>query len=181
MNKLVICKLFLLLLLSFPYVALSQNGECTIDLKKYEYYIGTSKITNITFELTNICSEDVYVWIEKDSVETAGYNNLIRKYFFKTKGDFSFIQLIGENMSSSMPTSIYFSFIKKLNPNDKFFINVIYEGNVDNISELSSCFKRQIVSIKRSLLLNYFDPNILNDNLFTGTNLTLLSKYFIRR
>src|ERR1035437_9603988 len=81
------------------YQAHGQDNDINIKIINNAYVIDSSNITTVSFELQNFSQEEVLVWIEKENVKNLSLKEKTIMYFFKQKGDFSLVQLVGENLT----------------------------------------------------------------------------------
>ena len=137
--------------------------ELKADIKTDVYFIDSIEFNLVTLELRNTTKEDVYVWIEEDSIHGLTTDQKVKSFYFKNKGDFSLIQLINENLANEIPSILFKSLIKKVPPNDCFIISILYkkESNAaigsEEFKKIESFLKNNIVYMNHSTISKFLD------------------------
>lgn len=82
----------------------NQHDPLDIEVSQQQYYVrnqsGNSyKLMCVTeYKITNTSEEVYYSWLDYEKPKYSERNLAIRRYFFKAKGDFSFFNLMTDNV-----------------------------------------------------------------------------------
>lgn len=106
-------KIFIIVGFVTAYFIPALSQELKTDIENSVYFIDSIEFNLVTLELRNTTKEDVYVWIEEDSIHGLTTDQKVKSFYFKNKGDFSLIQLINENLANEIPSILFKSLIKK--------------------------------------------------------------------
>jgi len=126
------------LLFVCPIKCNSQTADSLIIIQDSTCIgVDSSKILySLLYEIENKSSTAFYLWIEKDIHSTE--REKIRDYIIRNKGDMSVYQMAMETEITFGCRAIFCNFLKKINPQEKFNIQII------SSEELSDCKKKQI-------------------------------------
>ena len=113
------------------------NAKCEIitDSTSMSYYDAITKrtYTMVCYEITNNSSEDYYTWISLDTIDNKTKKDIIHDFFKKRKGDFSYIDLMFEELATPLSISIGYTFITKISPGCKFHYLFVQSNGEDSI------------------------------------------------
>ena len=141
------------LLTAFVTLLFHLNAKCEIiaDSIPMSYYDAITKrtYTMVCYEITNNSSEDYYTWISLDTIDNKTKNDIIYDFFKKRKGDFSYIQLMFEELAKPLSISIGYTFITKISPGCKFHYLFVQSNGVDSI------YSNRIVVIPKDEVESY--------------------------
>lgn len=143
-------------------------GQVQIDSSSIDYYNGVTHEYEIidTYVITNKSKEEYLTWIALDSHTNKSDVFQIRKYFFKPKNDFSFLNMMNE--LSEIKCQIGYTFIKNILPGESFAYIVTRKLRQPNI------YINRIVVIERTKVEDFIKTRI-NENLFFNYPLIVLS------
>lgn len=143
----------------------------TIDTLSYSYLneLTQKEQSVIGCNISNKSSENYFTWVASEKIIGVSNEKLIRDYFFKVKGDFSFFQLMVETIDESVLSKTYIgrTFLKKIAPNESFTYQIL-KDNPD-----SDLYKDKIVLIKESELYQYMQLEIQEKYLFRFSSIVL--------
>lgn len=113
------------------------NAKCDVitDKSSISYYDAITKgtYTMVCYEITNNSLEDYYTWISLDTIGNKTKNDIIYDFFKKRKGDFSYIQLMCEELAKPLSITIGYTFITKISPGSKFRYIFMLSNGADSI------------------------------------------------
>lgn len=119
--------LFILLLLSLGIIAsCSLLSSKPIDIKRQTalYQYPNTYVCCVDYSITNRSSEPYLTWLDFDKQTDSSLSDekLVRNYFLKNKGDFSFLTLMTDNVVfiDGYSPIIGYTFVKQLNPGESF-------------------------------------------------------------
>lgn len=124
----------------------SENPEFKIEVNDYQTDSAEYKQVDIT--VTNSTGVSQVLWIDYKNRDSMNTHDRINEYFYARKGDFTLSSLLYEELANELPTHLYLTFYKILNPNDQFVFTLLIKGPFDNLIEFIDIFKEQIVIVK---------------------------------
>ena len=143
----------------------------TIDTLSYSYLneLTQKEQSVIGCNISNKSSENYFTWVASEKITGKSNEKLIRDYFFKVKGDFSFFQIMVETIDESVLSKTYIgrTFLNKIAPNESFIYQIL-KDNPD-----SDLYKDKIVLIKESELYQYIQLEIQEKYLFRFSSIVL--------
>jgi hypothetical protein len=157
----------LIFIFQLSFHCLSQNTDGIIIKKKSScYYLDINNYCSFLYEIENKSNNTFYLWIEED-IHTPELER-IKDYFEKNKGDMNLYQMAMERLVTYAPFALYYTFLKKLNPQEKFSIYVLSMEEIsDNEKEEVFTFlDEHLVIVKENILeqqikaLSNFNPQI---------------------
>ena len=129
------------------------NAKCEIitDSTSMSYYDAITKrtYTMVCYEITNNSSEDYYTWISLDTIDNKTKKDIIYDFFKKRKGDFSYIDLMFEELAKPLSISIGNTFITKISPASKFHYLFVQSNGANSI------YSNRIVVIPKAEVESY--------------------------
>ena len=129
------------------------NAKCEIitDSTSMSYYDAITKrtYTMVCYEITNNSSEDYYTWISLDTIDNKTKKDIIYDFFKKRKGDFSYIDLMFEELATPLSISIGYTFITKISPASKFHYLFVQSNGANSI------YSNRIVVIPKAEVESY--------------------------
>ena len=132
-------KLFLFFLSFLSIHSCQLETSPTIERRESRYYDNYSdKEFFITeYHIYNKTGHCYYTWLFSNQQKSSG-EETIESYFFKPYGDFSFSQLINDNMvfRDGFEAIVGISFIKQLLPGDSFSYIIISDRFLDDDSDI---------------------------------------------
>ena len=149
--------------LVFLYYSPAFSQELKADINNCAYFIDSTEIDIVTLELKNITTEDILIWIEKNSTFGLTTDQKVKSFYFKKKGDFSLIQLVNENLTNEVSPILFRSIIKRLSPGDCFLISIIVKMGTKEVSKseilktMKSFLNNNVVYMNQKILSKYFD------------------------
>ena len=113
----------------------SQLSNLDVDITANEYYVDTSEYHQIDFTYRNNTDSTYILWIEKDAADSLLFQDVIRNYFFRVKGDASLMQIIWDGNVASFTPGLFQTFLKIIRPEQQFTVTVLETENsiVDTI------------------------------------------------
>lgn len=101
---------------------LNAQRQIQIDTLSFCYFNGiTGQTQTISkYQITNKSNEDYLTWISLLSINKKSNSELVHDFFKKKKGDFSFIEMMFEDLSDEHLMNAGYSFIKKIAPGKTF-------------------------------------------------------------
>ncbi len=150
------------LLTTFVALLFHLNAKCEIiaDSIPMSYY---DAITNRTYkmvcyEITNNSSEDYYTWISLDTIDNKTKKDIAYDFFKKRKGDFSYIELMYEELAEPLSIEIGYTFVTKISPGCKFNYLFVQSNGVDSIysNRIVVMPKAEVESYVRHIDEKYF-------------------------
>lgn len=144
-------------LLIFSISCYSQTlNNVVIEKDSFNYCIeNIQEINGMQYKINNNSCETLYLWFEKDV--DLPEDKKIKKYFRENRGDISLYQIAMEtNISYGCP-SLFNTFLKKIEPQDKFSIQII---STETLSEqekeqIFRYIEEHTVIIKENILEKY--------------------------
>lgn len=136
-----ITALVLFLLSSSISLSVCEDPKGPLDLQitNYSYYVRNSSgrtyrpVYVTEYTITNVTQETYYSWVDFDKPNYTEREEAIHRFFFKRKGDFSFFNLMTDNIimvDSGICVGV--SFLVELQPNDTFKYIVIKNRQKDD-------------------------------------------------
>lgn len=145
-----------LMVFVFLTVNIDANSQIKIDTFSYSYYNGITQQYQIidNYKISNNSNEDYYTWVSLLPAINKSNTELIHEFFKKKKGDFSFVEMIYDNLLNDQPINLGYSFIKNIVAGETFsyFIaktdldSLVYQDRIVVISkkEVEQYLKMQI-------------------------------------
>jgi hypothetical protein len=150
------------------------NAQCQIhiDTVSFSYYNGITGQLQIidNYQITNNSNEEYLTWISLVSTNNKSNIELIRDFFKKRKGDFSWLELLYENLLEEQPISIGYSFIKNITAG-KTFSYIIAKSDTN-----STLYKDRIVVISKKEVEQYLKMQIAEKYFFQLSSIFLTEK-----
>lgn len=143
-----------------------------------EYYVNNELVNFVSIEIRNNSDKKFLLWLTEENTNNLSKKDLIVEHFFKTKGDFSLIQIAGETGSTlNLATlDLFLSFVKIIEPNSIFRIII-------SLDKSSYSNKNQFISIKKFLIFmeekeleEYFKVSIFENINYESNILFIPSK-----
>lgn len=161
-------------LLAFLFCTVDLNAQCQIhiDTVSFSYYNGITGQLQIidNYQITNNSNEEYLTWISLVSTNNKSNIELIRDFFKKRKGDFSWLELLYENLLEEQPISIGYSFIKNITAG-KTFSYIIAKSDTN-----STLYKDRIVVISKKEVEQYLKMQIAEKYFFQLSSIFLTEK-----
>lgn len=158
----------------------AQKNVLNLELKDNTYFIDSTRYTVVSVDIINCNKENLILWLDKLDVSELSVEQKLRRYFFKTRGDFSFAQLIYDNLEHNLPPIIFTSFVKKLKPQTKFSINILTKS-FKGKERIRLYFNKHLVYLKESVLNKYLEVNMLEDYFFKEESIFFLDECIYQR
>lgn len=104
----------LILLFMSSVINLNAQNEISVDTTSFCYLNGITQQAQAIYEyrITNNSNEDYLTWGSLAPISNKSDIELVHEYFKSRKGDFSFIEMMYENLLDKRPISIGYSFVK---------------------------------------------------------------------
>ena len=124
-----ITALVLFLLSSSISMSVCEDTKGPLDLQitNYSYYVRNSSVDTYRpvyvteYTITNVTHEMYYSWVDYDKPNYSEKKEAIHRFFFKRKGDFSFFDLMTDDIIMvNSDLCVGMNFIVQLQPNDSF-------------------------------------------------------------
>jgi len=135
MNKNYFILLFVLFF-SFGLIGYSQiSTNWKINNTTTNYFVGEKEFTIYTYEIVNNSNDEIWLWfMENDSSNVNGKDAIWNYFFSRHGGDFSMldIELDGNVIFQS---SIFYTFVKRISPSEKFYIHFISNHSDKDINQ----------------------------------------------
>jgi len=150
---------------------MTTYGQIHVDTISVEYYNSFTMQNQFMEELNiiNESNEDYLTWVSPNSILEKTEQTMIQEYFYSRKGDFSFLNIMAENLLLNTKKSIGESFIKKIKPGDSFSY-IILKSNKE-----SSFYKDRIVIISLNKVYYYLHGFVINEQYyFAGPHVLLV-------
>lgn len=109
---------------NFLFGATKKDIQHAIEV----YYIGDIPVLEVLYNIKNTGNHPLWVWFSKSNLTQCSDSIKVRDYFRKVKGDWSLYQLAMDGNVGDFKPMIFFSFIKVLQPQETFVIQVIAEN-----------------------------------------------------
>ena len=124
------------ILLLSSIVCNSQTNDSLIIKKDtlWNCIENSGDLFSILYEIENRSSVIHYLWIEKDIYSSE--REKIRDYFMRNKGDMSIYQMAMETNIVHQCSSIYGTFLKKINPQEKFTLQIFSMGKISEYKKI---------------------------------------------
>ncbi len=124
----------------------------SITFDEYKYFVGRRHVYVCEIIIENK-DDNIYVlWLDSIKVEKYSNKEKINSYFFRRKADFSFYDLMVENLLKNAPPILFGTFLKQIGNREKFIIGVI--GNKSIINECKRFIKKHFVAVEKEELLH---------------------------
>ena len=121
---------------------LSQVQIDTISICYYNGIINQKQILE-RIQITNYSNEDYITWVDLDPITDKSNKDIIHDFFKKRKGDFSFMQMMHEDLIEEQSINVGYSFIKNIKPKETFSYDII------KITPNSDTYNNRIVILRR--------------------------------
>ena len=121
--------IYLLFVLLFSETCFSQVSEIQFIKTKNQYYINTTLVNVLNYEIINNGEETYWLWFDKNKINDNNITN-IRNYFKKVSNgaDGSLYQWMCDMNVESFVGTIFSSWTKVLSPKEKFYISFLYNS-----------------------------------------------------
>jgi len=171
----------LALIVSLAFYNIAAQNVVNIAYFRNEYFIDSIKYSILTCNITNICTEDVLIWVDDDTTLKSNQEK-IYSYFIKQKGDFSLVQLVNENIINDIDIIVFYNFIKILHPDESFQINIICKEKCTKVylMKIEFFIKNNIIYLPLSTVNQVIDMKSFEDIYYQGNFLFLEAKYIIK-
>ena len=117
-------------------------GQNAISSKIYEngYWIDSLHFCCVTAEYQNTSNNDIFLWFSKKESASSLTNGstLFPKYVFKLHNDFCLFNLLIEGLLTDDNMSIFETFLKKMEPGEKFKTIILGEYKNDTL-KINKC------------------------------------------
>jgi|WetSurMetagenome_2_1015567.scaffolds.fasta_scaffold208469_1 hypothetical protein len=128
----------------------AQSQSIKVDSSINKYFVDKTEYTQITITYSNTTSDYYILWLDSQVDSLMTNDEKVRNYYYVRKGDFTLADLIHEHLINEIPTRIYLTFYKILEPTNQFtFIFLSTDKNME-IEKVLSELRNQIVLIKSS-------------------------------
>lgn len=174
MYKFILCNL-MLFLLSFSSV-FGQNPEYRLNTISTIYHVDTTKYMSISIEVINDCDINLFLWISNEDLSDLTADQKIRSYFFKRKGDFSFQELINDNLVDLTPSILYSTFICQIESQSTFVFNILTKEQSGDPLKYEQFMKDHMICIDDIYLSRYINLKSLKDHLYKNNQIVILSE-----
>lgn len=140
-------KIIFSILLATATTSYSQSPILQFEESINKYFVDSIEYEQIDILIKNSTIETYLLWIDNKNQDSKNVQDQINRYFYTRKGDFTLSNLLYEELSNELPTQLYLTFYKILNPNDQFVISLLTKSTVENLNDFINSFKKQIVII----------------------------------
>lgn len=146
-----VCLLFILL---FSEACFSQASEIQFTKVENQYYIDSTLINSLNYEIINNGEKPYWIWFDKNKINDNNFVN-IRNFFKKVSNgaDGSLYQWMCDMDVSSFIGSIFSSWMKVLSPKGKFYISFLYDSeeirSMTTLIDASIVFAPEVEVIKQ--------------------------------
>ncbi len=141
-------RIIYIFLATFVFCIIKLNAQCqiSIDTVLITYFNGVIEQPEIieNYKINNNSNEDYFTWISLVPTKNKSYTDLVYDFFKKTKGDFSYTQMMYENLLDAQNIAIGYSFIKNIKAGETFTYTIV-KGNTN-----SKFYQNRIVILKRT-------------------------------
>ena len=151
---------------------LNAQRQIQIDTLSFCSFNGiTGQTQTISkYQITNKSNEDYLTWISLLSINKKSNSELVHDFFKKKKGDFSFIEMMFEDLSDEHLMNVGYSFIKNITAGKKFSYFIA------QTSEKSNLYQKRIVLIKKREVEQYLNMQIDEKYFFKLQSIFLIEK-----
>lgn len=185
-------KIKLVILFCFtPLILWCQNQHDFIiqkDISRYSVELKKDTLTRystVVYTIYNISDSLIWLWFEKN--DKLSEQRKLKEYFFKTKGDLSLFHVLTDAnivFSNDFHPSLFYGFLKVINPQDSFSIQVTFSGedSKKKIEEFYYYLEKHLVLVPDEKLKKQVGlPNIehLNQAVFYKNNFIALPNELI--
>ncbi|RMH43552.1 MAG: hypothetical protein D6694_06875 [Gammaproteobacteria bacterium] len=120
---------------------------------EYSYFVGNQPIYICEIIIENTADSEYVFWL--DTANISGYSNkdMINSYFRQRKGDFSFYDLMTENLLNNKPSILFGTFLKKMGKRERFVIRVIGHKSLINVCKYF--IRDHFAAVKKEELFQY--------------------------
>lgn len=116
------------LLLFFEILSCQSIKEVAFDFDIYEYKINDYTVNVCLIKIVNESDDNLVLWLDKNSIKGMTNKQKIQRYFLKSKGDFSFYNLLTERLIKEGSPMVFGTFLVQLNKEDDFLIRIVSEN-----------------------------------------------------
>ena len=162
----------------FPTLCVSQITDSLIITKDTLcYYIeDVEGVINFLYTIKNNSSDPFYLWIEKDNTNLSDEKK-VGKYFRGKRGDMSLCEMAIETNITYGYSSLFSTFLKKIEPQETFTIQVFSAGEVPeaNKGRIFQYLDEHLTIIKENVLEKYIkELSNFNSQVFYKSNFITL-------
>lgn len=180
-------KIKLVILFCFtPLILWCQNQyDFTIQKEIAHYSVELKKDTfttysTVVYTIYNTSDSLIWLWFEKN--DKLSEERKLKEYFFKTKGNLSLFHVLTDAnivFSNDFHPSLFYGFLKVINPQDSFSIHVTFTGEEPEkkIEDIYNYLEKHLVLVSDEKLKKHVGlPNIehLNQAVFYKNNFIAL-------
>lgn len=164
---------FILLFIILCGLKLNAQNPFEIDSVSYSYFNGITRHKQIinNFRIINRSNEEYLTWISLIPTHNKTNAELIYDFFRKRKGDFSFIDIMNEDLLYNS-INIGFTFMKRILPNEEFSY---YIAKTDSISTF---YQDRIVVINKNEVEHHLKMEIKENYFFPFSSIFLIENNF---
>lgn len=163
---------FYILILLFMSIVINLNAqnEISVDTTSFCYLNGITQQAQAIYEyrITNNSNEDYLTWGSLAPISNKSDIELVHEYFKSRKGDFSFIEMMYENLLDKRPISIGYSFVKNI------AVGKTFSYFIDKAD--AKFYKERIVILKKKDVEQYLRMQIDEKYFFKSSCIYLIGK-----